>query len=383
MDICCDHALPEGALYCPYCGRKRATAEPRNPKTRGNGQGSVYRAPNGKWMAEKTLGYRTKPGEDRLVRDRRRKTFSRKKDALSWLYSTDATQPKLREYTFGELYEAWLPTHPAGKSTIDCYKAAARYFYPIFGLKMSELTVDDLQDCLDECPKGRRTKENMKALAGLVYKYGIPRKTVPDNLNLGPYLRISADDAVERNAIPQKYVEKILAAANAGTIPYADYVICDCYLGFRPSEFLALSIENYDRQERAFRGGAKTEAGTNRPVTVSPKIAPLVDRAIGSRSSGPVFCAPDGLALSRQRFANRFYEVLDAVGLDNPIESINGSAKHRYTPHSCRHTFATLMKRVPGSDKDKLALMGHTSDAMLRHYQDVEYDDLRRITNAI
>jgi len=34
-------------------------------------------------------------------------------------------------------------------------------------------------------------------------------------------------------------------------------------------------------------------------------------------------------------------------------------------------------------DKDKLELMGHTSTEMLRHYQDVNYEDLRRITDAL
>ena len=53
------------------------------------------------------------------------------------------------------------------------------------------------------------------------------------------------------------------------------------------------------------------------------------------------------------------------------------------TPHSCRHTFATLLKRVEAPDKDKLELMGHTSTAMLRHYQDVNLADLRRITDAL
>ena len=41
------------------------------------------------------------------------------------------------------------------------------------------------------------------------------------------------------------------------------------------------------------------------------------------------------------------------------------------------------MKRVDGADRDKLALIGHTSDEMLRHYQDVNYADLRKITDAL
>ena len=382
MNFCCDHALQEGARYCPFCG-KRQTDGGRNPRVRGNGQGSVYKLPSGKWMAERTLGYHLAPDEDRLIREKRRKSFSKKKDALTWLHSMDAVQPRGKEYTFGELYDAWLPTHPAGKSTIDCYTSAARYLRPVWLIKMKDLTVDDLQACLDECPHGKRTRQNMKAVVGLVYKYGIPRKAIPDNLNLGQFLRVKAEDSVEREAIPQAYVDKILAVAQAGTVPYALHVACQCFLGFRPSEFLALTIEGYNRAERAFRGGAKTEAGINRVVTVSPKIADLVDRAIGERTSGPVFCGPDGEALSLRRYTELFYGVLDAVGLDNPVEDINGVMKHRYTPHSCRHSFATMMKRVGGADKDKLSLIGHTSDAMLRHYQSVDYEDLRRITNAL
>lgn len=84
-----------------------------------------------------------------------------------------------------------------------------------------------------------------------------------------------------------------------------------------------------------------------------------------------------------EQYRALFYQVLDACGIDNPVDEQGGAKRHRYTPHSCRHTFATLMKRVPGADKDKLELIGHTSQEMLRHYQDVDYQDLRRVTDAI
>lgn len=158
---------------------------------------------------------------------------------------------------------------------------------------------------------------------------------------------------------------------------------CQCYLGFRPSELLALDAKDYDRKERAFTGGAKTDAGRDRVVTVSPKIQPIIDRLVRDKIAGPVFCGPDGAALSIKQYRAMFYEVLDACGIENPLDGPKGAQRHRYTPHSCRHTYATLMKRVPGADKDKLELMGHTSNEMLRHYQDVSLDDLRRVTDAM
>ena len=171
--------------------------------------------------------------------------------------------------------------------------------------------------------------------------------------------------------------------ANVGTIPGADYVACQCYLGFRPSEFLSLDVKDYDRKERAFVGGAKTDAGRDRTVTVSPKIQPIIDRLVKDKLAGPVFCAPDGGLLTIKAYRELFYSVLDTCGIHNPITLVDGVERHLYTPHSCRHTFATLMKRVSGADKDKLELIGHTSTQMLRHYQDVAFDDLRKITDAI
>ena len=79
-----------------------------------------------------------------------------------------------------------------------------------------------------------------------------------------------------------------------------------------------------------------------------------------------------------------FYPTLEAIGIDNPMVEVGGGKmRHKYTPHTCRHTFATLMKRVEGSDKDKQELIGHASSEMLRYYQDVDLADLRKITDKI
>lgn len=184
-----------------------------------------------------------------------------------------------------------------------------------------------------------------------------------------------------KDALPEAAVRSI--EAHISSVVGADYVLCQCYLGFRPSEFLALDAINYNRKERAFIGGAKTDAGKDRIVTVSPKIQPIVDRLTKDKLSGPVFCSSDGSQMSIASYRSLFYSVLDNCGIDNPILEVDGVKRRKYTPHSCRHTFATMMKRVAGSDKDKLELMGHTSPEMLRHYQDVSFEDLRKVTDAI
>ena len=364
------------APFCCLCGQKQDIGHA--PKQRGNGQGSVFQQRNKRWIAVKTLGYKMDADGKKHRVTVSKSGFKTKREALEALVTLTGQRPKA--LTFEQVYKAWLPTHKAGKSTISTYKAAYKYFEPILILPFAEITVDDLQECVDDCPKGIKTKKNMKTLSTLLYKYAIPRRLA--EMDMGHFVTVRDDgDSLGKGGLPVEDLRKLEAAV--GKVPGADYIVAQCYLGFRPSELLELDAAKYNRAERAFVGGAKTEAGKNRTVTVSPKIQPIVDRLMEGKTSGAVFCAPDGGKMNIKAYRDLFYSVLDACGIDNPVTVEGDRERHKYTPHSCRHTFATLMKRVPGDAKDKLALIGHTSEEMLRHYQDVNFDDLRKITDAL
>ena len=370
----CGAVLPDGAIFCPMCGRKQ-TRE-RSPKKRGNGQGTVLELPSGKYKVVVTLGYYTDEQGKRHRRTRSR-VFARKKDAVAAVPELLNAKPaEKKRVTFKELYDKWLPTHRAGKSTIDCYKAAIKYFAPLWHVPVADIDLDDLQECLDECPHGKRTRQNMKAVCGLVYKYGIPRKVIPENLNLAQFLIVEGEGTARRASFTDEEIEAIKKAC--GKVPHAEEVYILIYTGFRPSEYLSLTADSYDNALQTLTGGSKTAAGRDRVVTLSPKIAPLV--AALAASGGPLLKDPSGKPWTLKGWTEDvFYPVLEAAGIDNPVED----RRHKYTPHSCRHTFATLMKRVEGADKDKQELIGHASAEMLRYYQDVEIADLKRITDAI
>ena len=288
--IKCKAALPEGALFCPMCGKKQTSTDRKSSK-RSNGMGTVYKRGD-TWQIEITKGYKVKDGKTRRVR---------------------------------------------------AYKG------------------------------GFRTK---KEALEYIHKYAIPRGYA--TLNMAQYLTVTGEDGASRASFTDEQLKLIKKEINE--VPYADYIYCMCYLGFRPSEFLALDVKDYDGKNKAITGGAKTEAGKNRTVTISPKIQPIIDRLTKDKISGPIFCDENGNPFRYDYFRDEiFYPALAKIGIENPIEN----DRHKYSPHTCRHTFATLMKNIPASDKDKLELIGHASPEMLRYYQDVRIDDLKKITDAI
>jgi len=377
----CNKEAPD-APYCALCGWKQS-AKPVTRTKRGNGQGSVYKLPSGKYKAVVIKGYYfDEDGKQHKLTASR--VCEKKKDAVAAIAELQQTTTRKREtITFKALYDRWLPTHRAGKGTLNCYKAAFKGFRPLWGLKMEDIDIDDLQECVDECGKGKRTRQNMKAVCGLVYKYGIPRKVVPENLNLAQFLIVEGDAAAARESFTPAQIDQIREAI--GTVDYADYIYCMIYLGFRPTEFCELDVTDYDAERGCIIGGSKTEAGTNRTVTISPKIATIIRDLAENKKSGPLFPNKEtGNRLNNHSLNKAMCAALEEIGIENPVVTIGGGVQRRkFTPHSCRHTFATLMKRVEAPSKDKQELIGHASEQMLAYYQDVDLTDLKKITNAI
>lgn len=225
----CREEIPEGSAFCLKCGAKQELD--RKPKARGNGTGSVYKLPNGSWIAVKSLAA-TVDEHGKMHRKTVSKSgFKTKRDAVNYLPYLVEKPKKQKDLTFKELYDTWKPTHKAGASTMGNYQAAMNHFKPVWHERISEITIDDLQECLDDCPSGKRTLENMKALCGLMYKYAIPRHYAA--LNMGQYLVVNAESGAGKEGLPQEALEALTKAV--GTVPYADYVVAQCYLGFRPS----------------------------------------------------------------------------------------------------------------------------------------------------
>lgn len=381
----CKADISDEFLFCPHCGKDQRFKTPTgSPKRRGNGQGSVYKV--GKtWTAAKVFGYKINESGKHVPNRVKKSGFKTKTEALAYLplmapKTTRRTTSKNAvnlETTVKQMYDLWFPLHESrgkSKSTLDGYKAAIKHCADVWDIPFSEIGIDDWQECIDECEKGRRTKENMKTLIGLLYKFAIPRGGTTDGLNLSEYLFVTGENG-RRSPFATNEVEII--RQHIGIVDYADYIYCHIYLGYRPTEFLTRTIEeHFNREEMCIYGGIKTKAGQTRTVTISPKISEYILDIIGERQSGRIFCKKDGTHLTNKRYGKVFAEALQLMGIESTEE-------RKLTPYSCRHTFASMADRIAGNDNAKLELMGHTEIDTLRHYQHADLDALRQITDNI
>ena len=363
----CKGAIPDGAPFCPWCGM-RQEVKPKGVKTRGNGTGTAFK--NGRtWTAQVTLGvYVGKDG----VQHRKYRTkggFKTKTEALAYCSTLKGQRANQSAITLIGLYDKWLPTYEGriGKQTLSCYKCAFKHFEALHFVQFRDIKTEDWQQCIDNCPRGKSTKEDMRTIAGLLSKYAYDNDIIDKVYSA--HLHTGKENKGTRPAFTLAEMDKIKSAV--GTVLYADYIYFMCYTGFRPTEMFNLKKAAYNPGLNTLIGGGKTKAGTDRTITLSPKLAQIMQDRL-SDSSQYLFPRADGTRMTEEYFRKFcFVPAMEKLGIADR------------TPYSCRHTFANLLKAVPGSDTDKAALMGHADASMTKYYQSEDVQSLRAITDLI
>lgn len=365
----CSASIPDDSRFCCQCGKRLAKTETRpRTKSRGNGTGMAYK--RGKtWTARVTIGWKYE--DDRKIQVYRTKGgFKTKTEAENYCgeLKADPAAPKPSE-TIDQIYQRWQKEYDGriAPVTMATYKAAWKKFAKVHPYHLQDITVSMLQACIDSCDKGRSTLNDMRTVCSLVYKYAIINGLT--DKNLAQHLYVNTKKKGTRPAFTADELDAIRKAIPSH--PFANYVYCMCYLGFRPNEMLTLKKTAYDPDHTTLTGGFKTEAGRDRIVPVSPKIRPIIDAQL--RTPGDyLFPDADGQLMTDDHFRKYcFNPLMAALGIDGKV------------PYSCRHTFANLLKNVPGSDTDKAALIGHADASMTKYYQSPDYKSLSAIIDAL
>lgn len=372
------------------------------PKVRGNGQGCAYQRPGQKtWTVEVVTGWRFPNGDVTKPKRPVRKTkggFKTKKDALDYVSELRGNKKERTRMTLEEVYLAWKPAYEKriDPSTMACYISAYKHFSALHGTYMDEITPEQLQACMDACTAGKRTHQNMRTTAGLLWKYAVDRnvvdRVITDNLFTGK------GKSVQREPLTPKEEQVVFNAI--GKERYAEYVYCLCYLGFRPGEFLELRKDQLFCANLAekptdppvpvwyFVNGKKTDAGRDRLVVVPEKILPYIIERTYIPGTDLMFPQYEFTRKSKDKIQEliRFKGMTDEyfrVHVFKPMMERLGIAEGK-VPYGARHSYADKLKEADGSDKDKASLIGHSNYLFTKSaYQTSYLADLKKLVDSL
>lgn len=358
---------------------------------RGNKQGSVYyRKDRKQWTAQIVIGWKpSKDGNSLVPVKKTLGGFKTKKEALLMLnLLLEGKQSSKSKVLLNEVFEEWYKKYEprVAPKTMKGYRQSYNYFADVHCRRMSTITSAELQSCMDKCPKGKRTHQLMKVVAGLVWRYAFDcdyvQKDITQNLYIGKH------ETKQREPLSSEDIQKI--KDSIGKIPYAEYVYCLCYLGFRPGEFLEIKkdqvhCELVDNEEVYYIvEGKKTQAGINRKVVVPRQVLVYIKERLNSEGTDYLFpyysCrnVSQDSTVQRKMTINYFSEKV-FKRIKDELE-ITGNK----VPYSARHSYANKLKKANGDVKDKAALIGHSDYNFTRvQYMSSPLKDLKTVTDSL
>ena len=364
------------------------------PRVRGNGTGTAFqRKGETTWTCQVVVGWRLpqNPGERKRPIYKKKGGFSSKRAALNYCATLLLNNEERPKVTLEQVWTDWKKYYQnrIDGSTLACYVAAYKHFSPLHGTFMHLITPDSLQTCMDECPAGKRTKQNMRTVSGLLWRYACDKNIVDRDITTNLYT--GPGKSVKRAPITVKHEEAIKAAI--GTIRYAEFVYCLCNLGYRPGEFLSIKKSQLQFTNIAdpkdppeivwyFVHGIKTEAGRNRTVVIPKAILPyILDRAYvpGTDMMFPMY----RFDRKHEKFLG-FKEMTDNYFRESVFKPMLAELgiNENLVPYGARHGYSNKLKNISGSDVDKAELLGHsTYEFSKAAYQSSSIEDLKAIVD--
>ena len=277
--------------------------------------------------------------------------------------------------TLAELYEKWTAAYFAtleSESSCRTIKSAWSYCHAIAGMRVKDLRTRHIKGIMEDgyiipsrgANKGEKvlasagTKSRIKSMFNLMLDYALEYELV--DKNYARTFELSDDIIKEKEEAKRGHIifqesEMQTLWDNLGKVRFVDWILIQCYMGWRPQELAILELEDVHLDERYIVGGMKTQAGRHRMGPINPKVFDLVkknyDYAV-ELGSTRLFNDPDspkgGMTITYDKYAGRFDKVIAALKLRDD---------HR--PHDPRMTFITMAKKAEVDEYTIKKLVGH------------------------
>lgn len=375
----CGLQASDKAFSCPHCGYPfQPTAKPKTPRKSNrkrrlpNGFGQISEIKNRNlrkpFRAMVTVG-KTQTGRPICELLKPVAYFSTYNEAYEALVEHQKNPYEVsKDLTVREVYEKWFEEYSKTVKKTANMTNAWRYCSAIYNLKISEVRTWHIKQCINdgvavvagvEKKATPNIQNRIKSLLNNIMDYAMEYELIEQNYSRN--LKKSRVIDVAATQVQKKHIiftdEEMQTLWNhVYDTPYDDYIIIQCYSGWRPQELGLLKITDVDLEKWTITGGMKTESGTNRIVPIHTKIRDLVkrqyDKAVASESEYLFYCfdsrSKNDLFLNYGAYRRRFINVINDLGL-NP--------DHR--AHDPRKQFATMCKRYNVDEYAIKYMIGH------------------------
>lgn len=346
-----------------------------------NGYGSVTKLSGNRrkpYLARVTLGWTIDKQTGKTVQNRVPiGTFKTKKEALQALaeYETNPYDIQNNNLTLAELYQKWtdayFPTLESESST-RTITAAWKYCHIIYGMRVKDLRARHIKGIMEDgyiIPiRGKNigqkiyaspgTKARIKSMFNLMLDYALEYELVDKN-----YARtfdLSDDIVKEKEKATRGHIiftdeEMKLLWDNIDKVRFIDWILIQCYMGWRPQELVKIKLSDVNLQEWYITGGMKTDSGKNRIVPIHSRIQGLVksnyEKALELGSMylfNDPLAVKGGMTITYDKYTGRFDKIIAALNLHKD---------HR--AHDPRKTFITMAKKAEVDEYVIKRIVGH------------------------
>jgi integrase len=363
--IKCNAPLPDGAVFCPACGKKQTvTQKKRSTSSRPNGSGSVYK--RGKtWECAITLGYVIQDDGTRKTMRNTKGGFKTKKEAMEYIPTLrDAPQrkvPTLME--LWALFKASKKYQKLSDSRKEKYEISWNKLECIWFWRIDQLTTFDLQNAVDSNAETYYPARDLKNLLSKLYQAAMPDEFVKTNLS--EYIELPDLNAKERQPFTKEELARLWKDYAAGNW-WTGYILLMIYTGMMPGELLSARKSHIDWEGKQIVGaGIKTAKRRETPIVLADFILPVLAN-LCEHSSGDKL-----IHINKDKFYEVYYSALDRAGC------------RRLTPYSCRHTAATTLalENIPPSVIQQI--MRHSKFSTTEKYIHINIDPMLEAVNKL
>lgn len=364
----CGLPISDKALSCPHCGfplkqgesSKRPSRKKRMRLPNGFGQISEIKSGNlrNRFRAMVTVG-KNESGRPICRILKPRGYFATYNEAYAALAEYNRNPYDLGDLiTVEELHAQWVEHHYptlTGRSLKGSYDTAWKRCGQISKMRVIDVRPMHMKRCIDEAPTPV-TKKMLKIMLDVMFDYAVEYDYVDKNYARAFHL----DKAVTHQMEAERkshvaFSEEELGRLwdGIGSASYADIILIQCYMGWRPQELCLLRLENVNLEKRFIVGGMKTASGKMRTVPIHDKIYPLVEQ----RYKEATFHSKEHLincldsangTMTYSKYRTRFQAVMRHFDMEGHL------------PHDPRKTFVTMCKRAKVDEYAIKHLVGHS-----------------------